>query len=108
MTTQGELPFYNPRDRGKLNALRNIVATVTDELRSQEAVARGIVDFTTRELPDILRRNTPLILESSNHLNLEQISPYPFEISDFVQDGQRPEVFIKISDSINHQLKQVE
>jgi hypothetical protein len=44
---QMSLPLYNPRDRGRLNALRNIVAAVSDELREKSHVAEGIVDFTT-------------------------------------------------------------
>ncbi len=31
--TQMSLPLYNPQDRGRLNALQNILLVVSDELR---------------------------------------------------------------------------
>ena len=36
---QPTLPFYTPRDRGKLYALRNILAAIEDGLRTQAPVA---------------------------------------------------------------------
>lgn len=95
---QLNLPWSNPRDRGRLNALRNIVAAVSDELRQQATTARGIVYFTTSQLPQILRRSTPLDILSANAAAPEQISPFPFQIFDFVQSPRQPdsEVFATI------------
>ena len=57
---QLNLPLYNPRDRGRLNALRTMVAAVSEELRRQAPVAQGIIDFTVNQFPQILRQYTPL------------------------------------------------
>ncbi len=57
---QPALPFYTQRDRGKLYALRNILAAIRDELRTQAPVAQEVVHFAVQDLPDILRKNTPL------------------------------------------------
>jgi hypothetical protein len=62
------LPFYTPRDRGKLYALRNILAAITDELRTQARVAQEVVQFLVQELPDLLRRHTPFNLQSAQLL----------------------------------------
>jgi hypothetical protein len=52
---QSTLPFYTPRDRGKLYALRNILAAIRDELRTQAPVAEEVVRFAVQDLPQILR-----------------------------------------------------
>lgn len=59
------LPLYTP-DRGRLNALQNILLAVSDGLRQQAPVIRGIVDFTANEFPTIVRRNTPLDIISAD------------------------------------------
>lgn len=97
------LPLYNPRDRGRLNALRNIVAAVSDELRRQQSVAEGIVAFTVEDFPRILRSNSPFELLSADVSNPQIVSPYPFEILDLVQN--RPnglDVFPSISELVDH------
>lgn len=96
------LPLYNPRDRGRLNALRNIVAAVSDELRQQQSVAQGIVDFTVNDLPRILRNNTPLPLLASDTQNPQRISPYDFEILDLIQMLNRPDVFSGVRELVDH------
>jgi hypothetical protein len=102
--TQLSLPWFNPRDRGRLNALRNIVAAVSDELRQQAPIARSIVAFTTDQLPRIMRQDTPFPIESADTISPYQISPYPFTIQDFVQLQRRPEteVFATVADLINN------
>src|SRR5262249_25685575 len=90
------LPFYTPRDRGKLYALRNILAAIEDGLRTQAHVAEEVVKFAVQDLPHILRQNTPLNLLSAHTTNPTPISPYPFQILDLVppmQDQTRPDVF---------------
>ncbi len=96
------LPLYTPRDRGRLNALRNIIATVSDELRRQQSVAQGIVDFTVKDLPRILQQHTPLPLLSSESPSSQSISPDDFEILDLVQMQQRPDVFSGVRELANH------
>lgn len=86
--SQLNLPWSNPRDRGRLNALRNIIATVSDDLRKQAPTASSIVFFATDQLPGILRQNTPLQLLNADSSQPDSISPYSFEIFDFVT--QRP------------------
>src|SRR6266852_1845253 len=98
--TQLSLPLYNPQDRGRLNALQNILLAISDELRQQERVIGGIIDFTVNQLPSILRQNTPLNILSANAANPTQVSPYPFEISDLVQTPSRPQVFQNIGSLI--------
>src|SRR6266496_4940003 len=100
--TQMSLPLYNPQDRGRLNALQNILLVVSDELRQQEPVIGGIIDFTVNQLPDILRQNTPLDILSANAANPIPVSPYPFDIRDLVQMSNRPQVFQNIGSLIQN------
>jgi hypothetical protein len=98
---QPTLPLYTPRDRGRLYALRNILAAITDELRTQAPVAQEVVQFAALDLPHILRKHTPLNLLSAHPANPTRISPYPFEILDLVRPVQgqtRPEVFPTVAD----------
>jgi hypothetical protein len=91
--TQPGLPFFNPKDRGRLDAVRNLLASVSDELRRQAEAVQGIVDFTTQTLPDLLR-TTPFSLTSADHLNPVSLSQQPFQISDFsTKPATRPAVF---------------
>lgn len=39
--TQLQLPLQTFRDRGQLNSLRNILASVSDELRENQAIIDG-------------------------------------------------------------------
>jgi len=96
---QLNLPLHNPRDRGRLNALRNIVAAVSEELRRQAPVVQGIIDFTVNQFPQILRQHTPFNILSPDTV---QASPYPFEIFDLIRDAQRPDVFVTVADVIEH------
>ncbi len=100
--TQLNLPLYNPQDRGRLNALQNILLAVSDELRQQERVIWGIIDFTVNQLPSILRQNTPLDILSANAANPIRVSPYPFGILDLVQTPNRPQVFQNIGSLIQN------
>ncbi len=100
--TQLNLPLYQPRDRGRLNALRNILASVSDELRQQAPVAQGIVDFVTVELPNILRQTTPFQISTADNVNPVSASPYDFEIHDLVQMQNRPEVFPAVSELVQN------
>jgi hypothetical protein len=95
---QPTLPFYTPRDRGKLYALRNILAAIRDELRTQAPVAQEVVKFAALDLPHILRQNTPLDILSAHPTNPTRISPYPFEILDLVPNPPRPEVLPTVAD----------
>jgi hypothetical protein len=99
---QLNLPLYNPRDRGRLNALRNIVAAVSEELRRQAPVAQGIIDFTVNQFPRISRQHTPLDILSPDFPTPVSVSPYPFEIFDLIQMADRPEVFATVADLIAH------
>jgi hypothetical protein len=99
---QLNLPLYNPRDRGRLNALRNIVAAVSEELRRQAPVAQGIIDFTVNQFPQILRQHTPLDILSPDFPTPVPVSPYPFEIFDLIQIADRPEVFATVADLVAH------
>jgi hypothetical protein len=98
---QLNLPLY-PRDRGRLNALRNIVAAVSEELRRQAPVAQGIIDFTVNQFPQILRQHTPLDILSPDFPTPATVSPYPFEIFDLIQMANRPEVFATVADLVAH------
>jgi len=100
--TQLSLPLYAPQDRGRLNALQNILLAVSDELRQQGPVIGGIVDFTVSELPRIIHENTPLDILSANPPNLIRVSPYPFAIHDLIQAPQRPPVFQNIGSLIQN------
>ena len=100
--TQMSLPLYQPQDRGRLNALQNILLAVSDELRQQEPVIGGIIDFTVNQFPDILRRNMPLDLLSAIAANPTPVSPYPFNILDLVQMPNRPQVFQNIGNLIQN------
>src|SRR6266700_8359016 len=114
--TQMSLPLYNPQDRGRLNALQNILLAVSDELRQQEPVIGGIIDFTVNELPGILWQNTPLHILSANAASPLPASPYPYQILDLVQLSSRPQVFPSIGslianlnvDSLKSPLQDVE
>src|SRR5260370_39676633 len=100
--TQLNLPLYNPQDRGRLNALQNILLAVSDELRQQERVIGGIIDFTVNQFPNILCQNTPLDILSAKAANPVRVSPYPFEILDLVQMPNRPQVFQNIGSLIQN------
>lgn len=99
---QLNLPFSFPQDRGRLNALQNILLATTDELRLKEPVIGGIIDFTISQFPDILRNNTPFNILSANASNPTLVSPYPFELLDLVQVPNRPQVFQNIGDLIQN------
>src|SRR5579885_926060 len=99
--SQLSLPMYTPRDRGRLNALRNIVAAISDELRQQESVATGIVQFATAEFPTILRQYSPFDIRPANDTTA-LASPYPFELFDLVQAANRPDVFDSVAELIRH------
>ncbi len=98
--TQLQLPLQTFRDRGQLNSLRNILASVSDELRENQAIMEGIIDFLTRQLPRLIQSNTPLDLRSANDKNTS-ISPYPFEILDFIDDP-RPSVYDTVRDLVDN------
>jgi hypothetical protein len=98
---QQTFPFYTPRDRGKLYALRNILAAIRDELRTQAPVAEEVVHFAVQGLPHILRENTPFDIVSADPTNPTRISPYPFEIHDLVAGADRPDVFPTVADLIS-------
>jgi len=91
--TQPGLPFYSPRDRGRLNAVRNLLASISDELRRQATVAQEIVIFVAQELPALLKQFAPLKIESAGHQNPVQLSGLPFQIRDFSSNPNRPSVF---------------
>jgi len=97
MTQQG-LPFINSRDRGRLNAVRNLLASISDELRLQKEAVQGIVDFTTQELPNLLRDSAPFRLESSDHQSPTLLSTLPFQIGDFSSAPNRPAVFSSVTE----------
>ena len=97
---QRSLPLYNPRDRGRRTALQNILISISDELRREAPVARGIVDFAVSRFPLILEQNTPLELFGANHLPLEKISPYSFQIFDLVEN-RRKEVYPTLQELVN-------
>jgi hypothetical protein len=96
---QATLPFYTPRDRGRLYALRNILAAIRDELRTQAPVAQEVVHFAVQDLPAILRENMPFDILSPDTTNPTQISPYPFEVHDLIC-GDRPDVFSTAADLV--------
>ncbi|GCE50550.1 NurA domain-containing protein [Thermosporothrix hazakensis] len=90
--TQLAFPWLYTKDRGRLNALRNIISAVTDEFRQKGSVATGIVRFTTEQLPGIiLRQKAPFEIISADQMS--KLSPYPFQIHDFVSTPDRPDVF---------------
>ena len=71
---QLNLPLHNPRDRGRLNALRNIVAAVSEELRRQAPVVQGIIDFTVNQFPPGFCVSTPLQNSIARHCTSESLS----------------------------------
>jgi hypothetical protein len=100
---QPALPFYTPRDRGKLYALRNILAAISDELRTKAPIAQEVVKFAALDLRHILRQHTPLNIRSAHPTNAALISPYPFTIHDLVppvQGQSRPEVFPTVAELV--------
>lgn len=99
--TQMSLPSIVPRDRGKLNALRNILAAISDELRRQAPVAQAIVDYTTRGFSSLVNATGEYELLSSHQVNPRSISPYPFGIQDLTTGDARPEVFPNLAELIN-------
>jgi len=99
--TQLNLPLYSPQDRGRLNALRNILAATSDELRRQAPVARGIVDFTVSDFPRILQQHTPFTILSSDANNNVPVSPYPFSIEDLVQSPRQTVVFATVAELVS-------
>jgi len=94
------LPLYTPQDRGRLNALQNILLAVSDELRQQEPVIGGIVDFTVNQFPNIVRTYSPLDIVPANHTFQSPASPYPFEVLDLVQAANRPQVFSSVGELV--------
>jgi hypothetical protein len=100
--SQLSLPFSFPQDRGRLNALQNILLATGDELRRREPVIEGIIDFTVSQFPSILRNNTPLNILSASASNPTQVSPYPFNLLDLIQVPNRPQVFQNIGDLIQN------
>jgi len=77
-------------DRGKLNATRSIIAAISDELREEQGNTSSVVDFLTEEFPVILEAEEPISILSTDG---EEISPEDFEIKDFVQADDRPDVY---------------
>ncbi|MGA7731300.1 MAG: hypothetical protein WCD37_08505 [Chloroflexia bacterium] len=98
--TQMNLPLYTPQDRGRLNALQNILLAVSDELRQQAPVIGGIVDFTVNQFPSIVRDYTPFDLVPANPPLQSSVSPYPFEVLDLVRGTNRPQVFSSVGDLV--------
>lgn len=102
---QLSLPLdYDPRDRGRLNTLQNILASVSDELRQQAPIAQEIVNFTANQFSTILLQNTPLELKQADYSSQELLSPYKFEILDLIKQNTRPSkgVFETVVDLINN------
>lgn len=85
-------------DRGKLNATRSIIAAISEELREEQGNTSSIVDFLTEEFPEILEDEEPVSILSTDG---EDISPGDFEIKDFVQEDERPDVHGSARDLIN-------
>ncbi len=81
------------RDRGRLNALRNIRAAVETGLQRRATVAQGVIDFTVNQFPQILRQHTPFDILSADPSNPLSMSPYSFEILDLISGTNRPQVF---------------
>lgn len=95
---------YDPRDRGKLNSLQNIIASISDELRKQAPIAQELVGFTTNELPQIILNNVPLELKQADPDASELLSPYKFEVLDFIKPNTRPlkGVFSQVSEVVKN------
>ena len=96
--------LLHTRDRGKLNSLQNIIASISDELRKQAPIAQELVGFTANELPQILRDNLPLELKQADPDASELLSPYNFEVFDFIKLNTRSQkgVFSKVSEVVNN------
>jgi hypothetical protein len=95
---QMSLPLSAPQDRGRLNALQNILLAVSDELRQQEPVIGGIVDFTVNQFPNIVRMHSPVDIVPANPTLSSPASPYPFEVLDLVRSANRPQVFSSVGE----------
>lgn len=100
---------YNPRDRGKVNSLKNLLKSISNELRSQAPIARELVNFTVDNLPKILSDNVPLELKQVDPDSSELLSPYDFKVFDFFEPDSRlsKENFSKVSKVVEN-IKDIE
>jgi hypothetical protein len=88
------------KDRGKLNAVRSIIAAISDELREKEGNTSSVVDFLTEDLPSILSDAEPIPVLSRDSSKGE-IAPDSFEVRDFVQNPDRLEVYGSAQDLVD-------
>lgn len=98
--TQLNLPLYNPRDRGRRNALQNILISITDELRRTAPIAQEIVALAVDLFPELISSYTPLDLNSPDYSNPSLVSPLAFEIHDLLRE-RRKDVYPSMDELIN-------
>lgn len=97
---QLSLPLYNPRDRGRRNALQNIILSISDELRRTAPIAAEIVEFSVNVFPELISGDEALALLSPDYSSDEPISPYAFEILDLIAD-RRWDTYPQVEELVN-------
>lgn len=101
--TQLNLPLYNPRDRGRRNALQNILVSITDELRRTAPIAQEIVALAVDLFPELLAQNTPFELSSPDYSNPAPVSPFKFDVHDLLNERTKD-----VYSSVDELVKQLD
>jgi hypothetical protein len=99
--TQMQLPFA-PDDKGRRNALQNILLSIQDELRRQAPVAGEIVSFSVEFMPALIA-NAAIELLSADNQSPVSVSPYDFEVHDLLRDRPANQtVFRSVDQLVEH------
>lgn len=100
--SQMQLPL-TPNDKGRRNALQNILLSIQDELRRQAPVAGEIVSFSVEVMPNLIQSCAPIPLLSAHNQSPSPVSPYDFQALDLLSNrpsGQS--VFRSVDQLVDH------
>jgi len=88
------LPISFPRDRGRQNALINIIVNiiVAGIEKDEKEFINAAIGFSTHKFKETLERCMPFELRPHD-TNFPRVSPYKFEIHDLIPNRNRGETF---------------
>jgi len=100
---QLSLPLPSPRDRGRVDALKNIIFTIEYEFDARQtnsaAEISKVIEFCVKQFSDILQQCQPFDLQAFQPSFLS-VSPFPFQIHDLISNRNQREVFSTLNDLV--------
>jgi len=103
---QLSLPLSFRRDRGQVNALKNIIAVIEYEFDPQPQQTNNIaeiskvIDFCVNQFRGILERCSPFDLLAHEPSAFPSVSPYPFGIHDLIPNRNQRKVFSTLNELV--------